>query len=122
MMKLKICIMINSSIGLYTFRKEFLEELIKEGYEVYVLALPSEKKKDIENIGCKFIDVNVDRRGTNILNDFKLFIKYYKILKKEKIDLVLTYTVKPNIYGGIAARILKIDTVHTVTRVRKCIY
>ena len=61
-MKLKICIMINTSIGLYTFRKEFLEELIKEGYEVYVLALPSEKKKDIENIGCKFIDVNVDRK------------------------------------------------------------
>ena len=120
-MKLKICIMINSSIGLYTFRKEFLEELIKEGYEVYVLALPSEKKKDIENIGCKFIDVNVDRRGTNILNDFKLFIKYYKILKKEKIDLVLTYTVKPNIYGEIEATILKIDTVHTVTRSSNCI-
>lgn len=110
-----VLVMINSSNGLYSFRKELLQRLINEGHVVYVSAIPEAKKEDIEKIGCKFIDTNIDRRGSNIFKDCKLFIFYLKILRQIKPDIIFTYTIKPNIYGSIAARIRKIKSIHTVT-------
>lgn len=82
---------------------ELLEELIKQGNKVY-LALPvTEEAKYFTSIGCKVIHTPLERRSTNIISDFKLLIKYIKEIKKISPDVVLTYTIKPNIYGGIAA-------------------
>jgi len=60
------------------------------------------------NIGCQFENVSIDRRGTSIINDSKLLDCYYRILKKITPDLVLTFTTKCSVYGGIACRILRI--------------
>ena len=104
---MNVMILANNYVGLYQFRKELIEELLKE-HEV-VISLPNgDFIKPLENIGCKFIDTPIDRRGINPIKDLKLFFQYQKILKKENPDLVITYTIKPNVYGGFACRLLKI--------------
>lgn len=111
---MKIMILANNDVGLYQFRKELIEALIREN-EV-VISLPyGEFIKPLQDIGCKFIDTPVDRRGINPVTDLKLFCTYKSILKKEKPDLVITYTIKPNVYGGYACRLLKIPYAVNIT-------
>lgn len=111
---MKVMILANNDVGLYQFRKELIEELLKE-HEV-VISLPNgDFIKPLENIGCKFIDTPIDRRGINPIKDLKLFFQYQKILKKENPDLVITYTIKPNVYGGFACRLLKIPYAVNIT-------
>lgn len=111
----KVLILANNDVGLYNFRKELIGELIKQEYEVFI-SLPHGKKVDeLQKLGCSFIETKVDRRGTNPLNDGKLFIRYINILNKVRPDVALTYTVKPNLYGGIACRLKGIPYICNVT-------
>ena len=92
----------------YNFRSELILKLKELGYDV-VLICPYGKKIDYFTMrGCDFIDLDIDRRGTSILNDFKLLLKYMKIIKKEKPDIVLTYTTKCSVYGGMVCRLLRV--------------
>ncbi len=111
----KILILANKDITLLYFRKELIERLINEENKVIVSFPKSEKVKIFEDLGCEFVDTDVDRRGTNPIKDLQLIIKYNKILKEIKPDVVLTYTIKPNIYGGIACRKNKIPYIANIT-------
>ena len=103
----KILILANNDVGLYNFRKELILELQKQGFKI-VIALPYGEKVDLLTVmGCEFINTPLNRRGMNPLTDLTLVHKYIKIIKQIKPDLVITYTIKPNIYGGIACRIQK---------------
>jgi len=112
---MKVLVLSNFGMGLYKFRKEFLQELIKQGYKVYISLPNDEYVKLLENIGLDFIESKVDRRGTNPIADFRLLISYIKIIKKIKPDIVLTYTIKPNIFGGIACRMTKTQYLPNIT-------
>lgn len=110
-----ILVIANNDVGLYNFRFELLEKLILDGNRV-VISLPNGNRiKDLENLGCEYIETDISRRGTNPVTDMKLFLSYISILKKIKPDIVLTYTVKPNIYGGLACRIKKTPYVANIT-------
>ena len=110
----KILILINSSGGLYDFRNELIESLLSE-YDV-AASLPDEvKTKELSEEGCRILYTPINRRGMNPAEDFKLLVRYLRILRREKPDLVLTYTIKPNIYGGFCCRLLKIPYIVTVT-------
>ena len=111
----KILILANNDIGLYNFRKELIERLIQERNEVYISLPNGERVKDLEKLGCIFVETNVDRRGTNPIKDLKLILKYKNILKKVKPDIVLTYTIKPNIYGGLMCMIKNIPYICNIT-------
>ncbi|WP_029231909.1 glycosyltransferase family 4 protein [Butyrivibrio sp. VCB2006] len=111
----KALILANSSSGLYDFRNELLLRLLKEGYEV-VISLPDDlKNKELNEEGCRVIHTDINRRGVNPIQDMALFNAYKKLLKAEKPDVVLTYTIKPNIYGGFACRCLHIPYMSTIT-------
>ena len=112
---MKILILANNDIGLYNFRKELIEKLIELKNEIYISLPYGERVNDLINIGCKFLKTEVDRRGTNPIKDFKLLISYIKIFKEVKPDIVLTYTIKPNIYGGIVARFKKVPYICNIT-------
>lgn len=112
---MKILILANSDLGLYKFRKELIEELIKNGYEVYLSLPEGDLIKPFEIMGCTFIETPVDRRGINPITDFKLLRRYKDIIKKVNPDLVITYTIKPNIYGGIAALLLRKEYAVNIT-------
>ena len=111
----------NHHIVIYNFRKELIKRLIQEGYKVVVLMPCTEETEKIRKLGCDIIDVPVDRRGMNPFKDGKQFLRYRKILKELKPQFVLTYTIKPNIYGGMASRTLKIPYVCTITGLGKAI-
>lgn len=99
----KILIIANNSTGLFNFRKDLIEEFLKDN-EV-VAAIPFNGKiDDLKELGCRLIKTQLERRGKNPLLEFRLLSLYKKILEEENPDLVITYTIKPNIYGGIACR------------------
>lgn len=112
---MKILILGNFGMGLYNFRKELIEELMNQNHEVYISLPHDEYVEKLTKIGCKFIDTPIRRRGTNPITDLKLLLHYNKIIKTTKPDIVLTYTIKPNIYGGIACSINKIPYISNIT-------
>lgn len=111
----KVLILANYDVGLYKFRKELIERLLAEKCEVYISVPNGEYIPKLVEMGCVFVSTAVDRRGTNPLRDFRLLIKYRKIMKSIKPDYILTYTIKPNIYGGIVAAGRKIPYLPNVT-------
>lgn len=111
---MKILILANFDVGLYQFRRELIEALLKE-HEVVISLPDGALVRPLEEMGCRFIDTFVDRRGINPVTDGKLFVRYLKLLRQEKPDLVVTYTIKPNIYGGMACRLLGIPYAVNIT-------
>lgn len=110
----KILILANNDIGLYKFRKELIEELIKHN-EVFISLPGGEFVKELVNMGCIFIDTKLNRRSINPFSDLRLLIAYKKIFREVKPDVVLTYTIKPNIYGGIICRLTKTPYISNIT-------
>ena len=100
----KVLILANSSSGLYDFRNELLLRLLQEGHEVLTSLPDDARTKEIAAQGCRVIHTDINRRGMNPLQDLKLVKAYRNLLKSEKPDLVITYTIKPNIYGGYLCR------------------
>lgn len=99
----------------YNFRKEIIQKLIAEKYEVYIICPYGEKVEYLKEMGCKFIDVPLDRRGTNPITDFNLLVRYNNLIKKIKPSVVLAYTIKPNIYGSLICKKLNIPFIANVT-------
>lgn len=122
---MKILILANNDVGLYKFRKELIEELLNPGCYIsgrsdkpckVFIALPDGVFiPELKNLGCIFINTPIDRRGTNPKTDLKLLIHYRYILKKIKPNIVLGYTIKPNIYGGIACAEKNIPYICNIT-------
>jgi len=111
----KVLFLANGGNGFFRFRYELAERFSQEGYKMYA-SLPDDLyEKELREIGCESIYTPVDRRGINPVTDFKLLLAYLKILKKVKPDIVITYTIKPNIYGGIACRLKKIPMYANIT-------
>ncbi len=111
----KILILANNDVGLYKFRKELIEELIQRGNQVIVSVPDGSLISEIKKLGAKVIKTNIDRRGINPLKDIKLLIQYFRIEAILKPDLVITYTIKPNIYGGLVSRVLHITYAQNIT-------
>lgn len=110
-----IALLTNHDDDIYCFRKELIEGLILEGYELLISCPYGDKFELMQDIEFKYVDTPIDRRGTNILTDFKLLMHYFNVLKKYKPNIVLTYTAKPNVYGSIAASWLNIPYINNVT-------
>lgn len=112
---MKILVLSNFGMGLYNFRKELLEELILLKHKVYISLPKDDYVVKLESLGCKYVESHVDRRGTNPVKDVKLLLNYINIIKRIKPDIVLTYTIKPNVYGGIACQITKTPYITNIT-------
>lgn len=111
---MKILILANYDVGLYQFRRELIEELLKS-HAVYISLPYGELVEPLKAMGCQFIDTPLERRGMNPFKDGKLFLTYLKLFRQVKPDLVITYTIKPNVYGGFAARIAGIPYAVNIT-------
>lgn len=112
---MKVMILANFDGGLYKFRKELVQELVKE-HEVSICLPRGEYTDRLIEFGCQLIPCTLlDRRGKNPLQDLKLLSFYKQILKREQPDIVLTYTIKPNVYGGMACASLGIPYIVNIT-------
>ena len=119
-MNKRILVLTNFYMGLYSFRKEVIQALLNEGYEVYIscpIADNSEKEKAewFKEQGCTIIETEFNRKGTNPISDFKLMLTYRRLMKRILPIAVLSYTIKPNIYGGIACAICNVPQLANVT-------
>lgn len=111
---MKILILSNNDGGLYKFRKELIEILIKQ-HKVF-LALPyGIFIEPLKDMGCEYVDIEFSRKGMNPIEDIRLLKRYVLLIKKLKPDIVFTYTIKPNIYGGMACAKLHVAYVVNIT-------
>lgn len=101
-MKKKIVMIGNTAWGMLKFRSDLMKYLLARGNEVVVIAPRDAWAQEINNLGCKFIDIPVDRKGTNPITDIKYVFRLTNALLTEKPDIVLSYTIKPVLYGTIA--------------------
>jgi glycosyltransferase involved in cell wall biosynthesis len=111
----KVVILSNHHAYTYNFRRETIQRLLDENYKVYIVLPYGEKVEPLKELGCEFIDLPLDRRGMNPITDLKLLTSYYRIIRKIRPDAVLSFTVKPNIYGGLVCRLLNIPFFPNVT-------
>ena len=111
----RVLVLANNDVGLYRFRKDLLLTLLNAGHEVYISLPNGNFIPELVRYGCRFLDTPIDRRGMNPVRDAKLFRQYSAMLKKVRPDLVLTYTIKPNIYGGLACRMARIPYAVNIT-------
>jgi len=110
----KIVLSSNTSWSIFNFRFGLIKELLKN-YEVIIVAPKDEYSEKLIDLGCKYYDIYIDRKGTNPINDLKTFWQYYRLYKKIKPDLIFHYTIKPNIYGTIAAKLNNIPSIAITT-------
>lgn len=110
-MQKKVMLLSPKDYNFYNFRSELILKLVEMGYQV-VLVCPYGNKIDFfTERGCRFIDITIDRRGKSVINDAKLMHTYKILFKKEKPDLVLTYTTKPSVYAGYVCGKMKIPCI-----------
>lgn len=103
-MNKKILILVNHEIVIYNFRRELVDTLLEQGYEVYISSPYGSKIDYFINKGCIFKEISIDRHGLNPFKDLKIISIYKKLIRDIKPLCILTYTIKPNLYGAIAAK------------------
>lgn len=104
---MKFLIVTNHSYMLWQFRRELIEALLQRG-EVVISTPFVGHEEDFQKLGCRCIETKLERRGMNPLQERKLFAAYRQLLKTEKPDLVITYSIKPNLYAGFLCRCMGI--------------
>ena len=112
-----ILILTNSIGGLHSFRKEVVKAIVDAGYKVYISVPDADNSKAdyFREIGCRVVQTTFNRRGVNPVADLKLMLTYRKMIRQLKPVAVLTYTIKPNIYGGMACRLTHTPQLANVT-------
>lgn len=115
MQGLKVLVLANDTTYAFNLRDELLERLVSDGNEVVVASQPLLYQDELKGMGCRLIDIETNRHGKNPLSDLGLLSKFKKLLKAEKPDMVLTYNIKPNVYGGMACKSLKIRYIPNIT-------
>lgn len=111
----KIVITINTTWNILNFRLGLIKALQKEGFEIYAVSPTDLYLKDLTEIGVKHYHINMDKKGTNPLKDLKIIKDYKQLYKEIQPDIVLSYTIKPNIYSTLAAGSLRIPVINNIS-------
>ena len=111
---MRIAIVLNTSWNIYNFRMNFIKSLLKQGYEVHTIAPEDNYTPLLREAGCIHHRVKMDSRGANPIKDSALILELFGIYRKVKPDVILHYTIKPNVYGTIAAAMLGIPVINNV--------
>ncbi|MEA5033337.1 MAG: glycosyltransferase family 4 protein [Sphaerochaeta sp.] len=113
--RVRVLIISNSDIGLYKLRKGIIQTLLNNNYEVF-LSIPSgEHSNRFLAMGCVVDNFAIQRRGLNPINDLKLFFHYLRLVRRIIPTVVFSYTIKPNIYGGLVCKLLGVFQIANVT-------
>ena len=111
----RLLIVANTSWYLYNFRFGLINELLARQYEVFILAPKDEFSDKLKRNGCQYIQLEMDNKGLNPINDFIMKTRLSEIYREVNPDLILHYTVKPVLYGSMAAEKLGIQFVNNIT-------
>lgn len=111
-----ILVLTNSLPGLFSFRIELMTRLVEDGCKV-IISAPEDNNfvSRLADLKIEFVPTDIDRRGINPIKDLMLIMKYRNIILKCKPDAILSYTIKPNIYGGLAAASRSVPQLANIT-------
>lgn len=110
-----VLIFVNDNSTLYNFRRELLGRLVADSFDVTVALPAHERNQAFRDLGCTVIETPLSRFGTNPVAELATVARFVRIVRGARPDVVLTYTAKPNIYGGLAARLSRVPCIATVT-------
>ncbi|MFW2590042.1 glycosyltransferase family 4 protein [Sagittula sp. SSi028] len=99
---MKVVLTGNTTFKIANFREGLIKRLIHEGCTVYVLSPQDEYVSDIEKLGCIHVPIKISRSGTSPIAELKVLIKIFRVVRSIKPNVVLSYTIKNNIYIGLA--------------------
>lgn len=102
---MRILMTVNAAWNIRNFRRPLLDKLLERGDQVCVLAPPDDAVPDLKAVGVDFVPLEMDNKGLNPLRDAHLALKLYRNLRAQRPDVVLSWTIKNNIYGAFAARL-----------------
>ena len=111
----RVLILVNHDVVIYNFRLELVERLLADGYEVHISSPYGERIDDLIALGAKYHEISINRHGMNPVEDFFILSEYKKLIAAITPVIVFGYTIKPNIYGAIAARTAHIPFVANIT-------
>ncbi len=110
----KVMIVVNSAWNLVNFRAGLIRALFGAGYEVVAVAPTDKYVHQVAQLGFRFISMPMDCQGLSPTRDLGLAYRFWCLLRSESPAIVLCYTVKPNVYGSIAAHALGIPVINNV--------
>ena len=111
----KILFLANSDLAVYNFRLELVERLLREGHEVWISTPYGERIDRLVSLGCHYVPVTISCHGLNPFKDLGLLFRYFKLMRRIRPDAVLSYTIKPNLYGSFAGRLLNCTCIANIT-------
>lgn len=110
-----VLILVNKQTTIVNFRLEVVAALVNAGWRVFVSLPDGDRVSEIEAVGATLLITPMDKDSTDPIRDFKLMLTYRRLIKETEADLVLTYTIKPNVYGGMAAALRRVPYVANIT-------
>jgi glycosyltransferase involved in cell wall biosynthesis len=113
-MRARVMISVNAAWNLWNFRSSLIRAMIDAGYEVLAVAPSDEYAERLESLGCRFIHLSMDNKGTHPIRDATLFLRYCQIMYSQRPDVYLGFTVKPNVYGSLAAHLLGVQVINNI--------
>ena len=111
----KIIISANTTCNLVNFRSGLILQLIENGFDVIAVAPEDGYGERLERLGCRYVPLAMDNKGTHPVHDFQLMIGFLKVFLRERPDAILAYTVKPNVYGSLAAQLVGIPVINNIS-------
>jgi glycosyltransferase involved in cell wall biosynthesis len=112
----RVAIVINTSWNIWNFRRGLVKALLAAGHEVLAIAPPDDYSTRLESeLGCRYVPILMENKGTNPIKDAQLTRRFLATYKRERPDVVLHFTIKPNIYGTLAARLVGIPSINNVS-------
>lgn len=114
-MNAHLCLVANTAWSMWNFRRGVMAAMLSAGYRVTVVAPEDESAPKIRALGCDFIHLDMSAKGVNPVEDIKLAIRLAKIYRSISADFIIHYTIKPNIYGSLAARYCNIPSLAITT-------
>ena len=111
----KILFLVNHDVVIYNFRLELAERLLAEGHRVIISSPYGERIDDLKELGCEYHEITMSRRGMNPIRELVLIHQYKKLIRQVSPDIVFSYTIKPNIYGAMACKSMKVPCVANIT-------
>ena len=113
---LRVALVLNTSWNIWNFRAGLVRALQAAGHEVLAIAPPDDYSARLgPELGCRYVPILMENKGTNPLQDAALTRRFYQIYRRERPDVILHYTIKPNIYGTLAARLAGIPCINNVS-------
>lgn len=112
---LHIVISANQAWNIYNFRRGLVTSLLAAGAKVTILAPQDESSTKLQELGCDVIDLKIASQGVNPVKDALLVVQYIRILNRIKPDLLINYTIKPNIFGSLAACVSRVRSLAVTT-------